>query len=72
MLFFRSEEHIDTWCELWGMPRGATLTLDSCWRLALAWYGVPRTTPGWRRRSVEETEALFAELGLLSNFWKLR
>ena len=72
MLFFRSEEHIDRWCAAWRFERGAVLTLDLGWRLAQAWLGPDRRKPEWRRRTVEEAEALFAELGLTSGFWSLR
>ncbi len=71
MLLFRSEEHVDQWCRDWKMPRGAVLPLDLCWRLAKAWYGADRREAGWRRRTVDEAEALFAELGLTSPFWRL-
>jgi hypothetical protein len=72
MLLFRDEEHIDRWCGQWQLPRGATLTLESTWQLAQAWYGPDRRNPQWRRRTVEETEALFASLDLLGDFWRLR
>jgi hypothetical protein len=29
-------------------------------------------TPDWRRRSAAEAEALFAELGLTGDFWRLQ
>ncbi len=44
---------------------------DTAWRLACAWYGDDRRSPDWRRRTVDESEALFAELGLTSDFWRL-
>lgn len=72
MLFFRSEEHIDRWCMSWRMERGAVLSLETGWRLARAWYGEDRRDPEWRRRTVDETEELFASLGLSSDFWRLR
>jgi hypothetical protein len=72
MLFFRSEEHLDRWCRTWKLERGATLNLEQGWRLAQAWYGPDRRDPSWRRRNLEETEALFAELGLTSPFWNLQ
>jgi hypothetical protein len=72
MLLFRSEEHIDRWCQRWGLRRGAVLSLDQAWRLARAWFGPDRRQPEWRRRTVDETEALFQELGLKSDFWNLR
>lgn len=72
MLLFRSEEHVDRWCSRNGLPKGAMLSLDQAWRLALAWYGEDRRLPGWRRRTVDESQALFAELGLTSDFWRLQ
>ena len=72
MLLFRSEEHVDRWCSSWGLPRGASLSLDQTWRLAHAWYSQDRRDPAWRRRTVEETESLLASLGLTEPFWNLR
>ena len=54
------------------MPRGACLTLDQSWRLARGWYGPDRRERDWRRKTIEEAEALFAELGLTAPFWALR
>jgi len=51
------------------MPRGASLSLEQCWRLAQAWYSEPRSQPTWRRRTAEETRAVFEELGLRDDFW---
>ncbi len=72
MLFFRSEEHVKRWCQAWGFSPGAILSLDTGWRLARAWYAPDRRRPEWRRRSLDETEQLFAELGLTSEYWNLR
>ena len=72
MLLFRSEEHVDRWRSSWGLPRGATLSLDQTWRLAQAWYSPDRRDPDWRRRTVDETESLLASLDLTGSFWNLR
>ena len=72
MLLFRSDEHIDRWCESWQLPRGGTMSLETGWRLAHAWYGPDRRDPEWRRRSIDEAEALFSQLGLTGEFWRLR
>ena len=72
MLLFRSEEHVERWCAAWRLPRGATLTLEAGWRLAQAWHGPDRRDPAWRRRTVAETETLFASLELTQSFWRLR
>jgi len=71
MLLFRDEEHIDRWRAQWSQPRGAILTIDQAWHLALAWYQ-NKAEPAWRRASLEETEALFAKIGLTGPFWNIR
>jgi hypothetical protein len=72
MLYFRSEEHIDRWCRSWRLDRGAVLTLEQGWRLAVAWFSADRRAPEWRRRTVDEVEQVFGEIGLISPFWNLR
>ena len=72
MLFFRSEEDIRRWCETWRLPRGAVIPLAKGWALARVWYGEDRRDPAWRRRTLEETEGVFAQLGFTSEFWNLR
>jgi len=72
MLIFRSEEHPEKWLKDWRMPQGAILSLEQCWQLAQAFYGPDRRAPEWRRKTVDEIEALFAELGFTSPFWRLR
>jgi hypothetical protein len=71
MLLFRSEEHVHRWSRLWRVEPGATLTLEQAWGLEQAWFQ-DRRSPEWRRRTVDETHALFAELGLTSPFWRLQ
>ena len=71
MLFFRSEEHVARWCKAWRFERGGVLSLETGWKLAYAWFGSDRREPSWRRRTVEEAEELFAQLGLTSPFWAL-
>ncbi len=72
MLLFRSEEHVERWLKDWCLPRGETFSLEQCFRLAKAWYSPDRREPDWRRKTVDEAEALFRELGLTSPFWNLR
>ncbi len=71
MLAFRSEGHAERWCEQRGLARGAVFGLDTAWRLAHAWYA-DRLSPGWRRRTPDEAQAVFEELGLTGDFWRLR
>jgi len=71
MLLFRSEEHIAAWCKQWRQERGAVLTLEQAWGLAMAWYREDRRVAQWQRKTKDEAEALFAELGLTGSFWSL-
>jgi len=71
MLLFRSEEHIDRWCGARDMKRGGVLTPEQVWRLAYAWYK-DKVKPDWRRHTLEEAEALLADIGLQGPFWSLR
>ena len=70
MLLFRSEEHVERWCKQWKLGPGGMLSLETGWKLADAWYR-NRMASDWRRRTVQEAEALLKELGLTSPFWKL-
>ena len=47
------------------------MTPEQCWRLARGWYA-DKLRPDWRRHTLEETEALLAEVGLTGAFWNLR
>jgi hypothetical protein len=40
--------------------------------LPQAYYGPDRRDPASRRKTLDETKAVFAELGLTSSFWNLR
>lgn len=71
MLLFRSEEHARRWRDRHGPPATTLLTLDQAARLAHAWYA-KKLAPDWRRHTADEAEALFADLGLDPEFWKLR
>jgi len=66
MLLFRSEEHV----EQLGKTKDAFMTPEQMWRLADTWYR-DRDDPTWRRRSAEEVEEVFAEIGLGGEFWQL-
>jgi hypothetical protein len=71
MLLFRSEEHVKRWNEGSHRARGATMTVHQQWELARAWY-TDRASPNWKRRSPEETQELFRQLGLTGPFWELQ
>ena len=71
MLLFRAEDHIERWCAQWRQQRGATMSLQQQWQLARAWFGKDRRDSDWRRRTVEEAQKVFADLGLAGEFWEL-
>ncbi len=71
MLLFRAEENINRWLLARDLPQGATLTPQQGWWLAYAWYK-DKVKPEWRRHTLEETEALLADIGLMGPFWNLR
>jgi hypothetical protein len=52
------------------MQRGAVLSIRQLWGLARAWYG-DRLSKQWRRKTPEEAQEIFEELGLTGPFWKL-
>jgi len=70
MLLFRSEEHIELWCEQWHQSRGGTMSLDTCAKLAFDWYH-DRLNPNGRRKTPEEAKGIFDALGLSGAFWSL-
>jgi hypothetical protein len=71
MLLFRDEEHVDRWCGTRTQPRGGLLTVEQLWDLARIWYE-QRLEPGWRRRTAEEAQAVFEDIGLTGPFWDLQ
>lgn len=70
MLAFRSEAHVARWREQRCLAPGAVFSPEQMWRLAREWY-TDRLSPDWRRKTAEETEAVFAEIGLTGPFWQL-
>jgi hypothetical protein len=44
---------------------------EQCWQLAQAWYS-DKLSPAWRRKTLEESEAMLASIGLTEPFWSLR
>ncbi len=45
--------------------------MNQCWELAKRW-DVDRFKPDWRRKTVEEMEAIFDEVGFRGPFWSVR
>ena len=53
------------------LPRGGSMTPAQAWLLAQGWYGT-KLAPDWRRATLNEAEALLAQIGLTNPFWSLR
>jgi len=70
MLAFRSEAHVDRWCETHGLARGSSFSLEQAWQLGRLWYK-QKLSPDWRRATPAEAEAAFASIGLDGEFWRL-
>jgi hypothetical protein len=68
MLFFRSEEALNSWCAAHHHPRRPTATLHQLWQLAVAWYS-NRLNPDAVRPDVNEIRHIFARIGLTDSFW---
>jgi hypothetical protein len=44
--------------------------LQQGWKLAQLWYG-DRLNPTWRPMTSDRAQSVFAEVGLLGDFWRL-
>jgi hypothetical protein len=52
------------------VTEGELVDLPTLKRLARRWYG-DRLDPDWRPRTRDESQAILAEVGLTSDFWRL-
>lgn len=71
MLFFRSEDSLQTWCAARGVTPGPIVSMDQLWGLATRWYAT-RLTAEARRPRAEEMRQVFSDLGLTESFWDPR
>lgn len=76
MLFFRSEEQVRRWCEDWwcedhGNSVGPLVSMDQLWKLATTWYST-RLREDSKRPTPDEMVQIFADLGLVGDFWDPR
>jgi hypothetical protein len=46
------------------------MQIETCWALGQRWYA-GRMALDWQRPGAEETQKLFADLGLTGTFWSL-
>jgi len=69
MLFFRSEEHVQRWCDSQGLPARPLVTLEQLWHLSVTWYGQTGLTLESRRPRPDEMVGIFDAIGLRGPFW---
>ncbi len=70
MVFLRSEEHLARWLDANGWEPGASMGAETLHELAWRWWQT-RLDPGWRPRTLEESQAILDEVGLTGPFWRL-
>ena len=70
MVFLRSEEHLTRWLDASAWEPGATLTAAKMNEVSRAWW-VSRLDPGWRPRTVQESQAILDSARLTDDFWQL-
>ena len=68
MLFFRSEEMVNAWCQTRGIEPRPLVTMPQLWELAVAWYA-SRLSAEARRPSPEGMRRIFGRIGLNDPFW---
>jgi len=68
MLFFRSEELVNAWCQARGIEPRPLVTIAQLWELAVAWYA-SRLSPEARRPGPDEMRQILARIGLNDPFW---
>ena len=71
MLFFRSEEQVQEWCQDKGIPMRPLVSVDQLWTLATTWYGT-RLQAESRRPKPDEMRQIFTGIGLQGDFWDPR
>ena len=62
---------MDRWLAKTYHQKGAVISLEAMWRLAVAWYSDPRDAV-WRPRTRDESQAVIRSAGLTGDFWELR
>jgi hypothetical protein len=68
MLFFRSEELVNAWCQARGIAPRPVVTMAQLWQLAVAWYAT-RLQAEARRPGPDEIRQIFGRIGLNDAFW---
>ena len=70
MLLFRDEAQVRDWSRRHGVDVGEVQPVSTVLELAKRWYG-EHLRPDWRKKTVAEAAAIFADLGLDHPVWHL-
>lgn len=70
MLLFKDAEHVADWSARHAMPRGDIQPVTKVLELAKRWYG-EHLRPDWKKKTLAEARAIFAELGFVHPVWSL-
>ncbi len=70
MLAFRSEGDVRAWMDRTGHAFGAMIDFETMWAIAQPWYA-GRLEADWRGLSAQAGQAIFDELGLTGDWWRL-
>ena len=70
MELFRSEEEVNHWGAVTDRRVGAVFEPKILWTLASRWYD-DRFDLHWRRKTVEQRQAILRDVGLEGDFWRI-
>ena len=70
MLLFRSEAHVDRWCQSHDIRRGSVMPIHQNWELGRRWYA-DRLSPHWMPKTAAVMNRIFEEVGLRGEFWQV-
>lgn len=58
------------WCAAHTAKRGEALSIAQLWTLSQTWYH-NRLSPDYHGRTAADVQAIFQQLGLTSDFWRI-
>jgi hypothetical protein len=70
VLPFRDAAQVDDWCRRHGFARGALVPWPQVLELGRVWYA-RHLDADFRKWSLAEAQAIFAQVGLCDSFWQL-
>jgi hypothetical protein len=70
VLFFESDDQIDSWAKRHRIARGDSQPIQRVYHLGAAWYG-RHLDEHWHKWTMEEARAIFTKCGLSGSIWEL-